>query len=329
MKDRLSGLLRGLGILFIIMYLVIFYGEWVRAQGFDLSPRAMTYVYELFPEATPPLKAELKSHITVPSGGFEIFNYVVRDKKGEEVGIVSRIKSIYLSGPASRVDFLVRYKNGKIAGIKSLVPPDAEEGLSFLPIYTFFEGRDPASIAPALVVIAQGLSAGVKLSKAPSSVPRPPKGKMLDLTNKILTPGAILPDFQAYTISGEIFKTRKYANRKIIFLFTDPSCSECLKMIKSLKKGLNLFDPMKTVTVVYVVEASKGESADYASMLNLSGIIIPDRYGQLTKLFQIPFKPYALFFANGKLKYNAVWEGEAKFLGILYTFVKGNPYAGR
>ena len=315
---------KGLILVLCAFLLILFNINIGKAGLWDLPSKYLDRVYELFPEAKPPLEVKYISHITIPSRGFEIFNYEVVSN-GEKVGVVTRIRSLYKEGPSKWIDILVRYKNGKVYKIANLHTPGPNQPYSFDPIYMFYEGKDPTSLQIPMLIISSGLGAGVRLSKMKPSVPRPPKGHVLDLRNKILTPGAKLPNLKVTDIYGRVFDTEKYMNKKLVFIFTDIQCSLCSQMIKATKEFLKKFAPGEDVTIVYIVGAKPKEAVNYAKMLGLNdGFVIADTYDQLHKLFKIPFKPYALMFDSGVLKYNAIWQGKEKYMGILYVFLKGN-----
>jgi len=305
----------------LILVLFVLAGS-VVAQPLQVSSQLLETAIHLYPEASGPYKLTYSSDIRMHSQGFEVINYALT-AQGAEVGKVVRVRSIATQGSAAGIDVLVRYDDaGKIARI---LPVPLDEGKEADPalvsLLHYYQGRDPRALQP-MVQILSGALAGGSLHSDLQAPAAPPEDYVLDLEHKIMTPGDKLPSFSAKDLAGKGFETKKESG-KVALVFSSPECIRCDDMLLAMEKGLDLSGKRKKVKVGYVIAADNADSKAYAERLDLNGQVLADPVDHLGKMFKIPFKPYALLFEDGELKYLVTWEEESKLLGTLYLFVEG------
>ena len=307
-------------VLFILSFTIS-----AMAQPVGVSPQLLEKAIGLFPEARGPYELRFKSDIRMHHLGFQIINYTFL-AGGKEAGGVTRITSVIQEGVGSNVDVLARYDDqGKIMGIINLKPwKEGQKEMGIEPLVAFLIGKDPSRYVDAIMILAAGLASGAKMADV-QAPPPPPKDFVLDLRQKILEPGARLPALKAKDLTGKDFDTSLFKDRPLVMVFTSPNCVRCDDMIHALATGLPLLDKKRMVTPVYLITSEEAEARNYVKRLGIKETAIAEPMDQVSRLFQVPFKPYILMFDKGQLKYNVLWENEERLLGYLYLLIEGKP----
>lgn len=295
----------------------------IMAQPVKVTPELKEAAIGLFPDTGGPYELRFKSDIRMHRMGFQIINYTLL-AGGSEAGVVTRVTSILKEGPAGSIDLLARYDDaGRLVGLRSLTSRDEKAGEAGVEgMFMMLLGKDPRKYKDAVNIVMNGLAAGVSLMdvREPEA---PPEGFVLDLRQKILTPGAKLPSIKATDISGKELDTAKLQKSPLIMVFISPTCIRCDDMVSALERGLDLSGKRNTVTVAYIVSSEQTDAEAYAKRLGIGDLTIAEPTDNVSKLFQVPFKPYALMFDKGALRFNVPWEGEEKFMGLLYLLIEG------
>lgn len=275
-----------------------------------------------------PYELRFKSDIRMHNLGYQIFNYTFRSGDNE-VGNVTRITSIIKSSP---LDILVRYDDkGRIRSARSLLqikqgktPSMAEKEPRIVErILPMLIGADMAKSAQSVNILVTALAQGAKIINMEAPPPLP-KGVEIDLRQKILIPGAVMPKIKAKYMDGKVFDTSKIKG-KLLLIFTAASCSRCDDMINTTKQALGVWDKKNKIKVAYVIGSQPESAGIYANRLGIKDKSIVEPTDNLSKLLQVPFKPYALMFDKKKLKYNMFWETRELYAGTLFLFVHGRP----
>jgi len=310
---------------FYSVLLILSFAVSAMAQPVGVAPQLLEKAIGLFPEAKGPYEMRFKSDIRMHHLGFQITNYSFM-AGGKEAGGVTRVTSIIHEGVASNVDVLARYDDqGKIIGIVNLKPwKEGQQEIGIEPFLAFLIGKDPTKYIDAIMILTAGLASGVKMADV-QAPPPPPKDFVLDLRQKIFEPGATLPVLKAKDLTGKDFDTSAFKNRPLIMVFTSPNCIRCDDMINALAKGLPLLDKKRMVTTVYLITSEEADARNYVKRLAIKETAIAEPMDHVSRLFQVPFKPYILMFDKGQLKYNVLWESEERLFGYLYLLIEGKP----
>lgn len=323
---------------FFTFFMIAFVPLWISSAAMavplKITPEMENKAIQLFsPDeiGKGPYDMKYKADIRMHNLGYRIINYTVLSD-GQEVGVITRIESIIKQGVEGSIDLLVRYDDsGKVKRVVSLKKPEkGQEDNAVTRILHSFVGLDMEKQARAVNIMVTALAQGSKMSDV-SNPPPPPKNFVLDLRQKMLTPGAKLPTIKAKYLDGKGFDTSAIKG-KLIMVFTAASCVRCDAMINTVKKGIGILNKSgakKNLQVAYIIGSQEDAARSYAERLEITKHAIAEPTNNFSKLLQVPFKPYALMFDKSKLVFPALWEREDRFLGILYMFLNdGKPPKG-
>ena len=315
---------------FSVVLLPLLFVSSAMAQSVAVTPQLLEKAIGLFPEQKGPYELRIKDDVRVHELRFQLINYTLM-AGGNEAGIVTRIITA-AHGESEGFDVLARFdEKGRtkgMANLKQAAPGKAEAGGADIGVGTeallsYFNGKDIREDKDTLIKLFNGLALGYNMKDAKPSL-KPPKDKVWDLTGKVLEQGARLPLLKTKDLNGKAFNTEKIKG-KFLMVFTSPTCRQCDGMITSLGRALDLFDGSKKITAAYAVAAEVPAAQSYVKRFGIKGIAIAEPDDHVSNAFMAPFKPYALMFENGKLKYNLLWKEEKQLFGILFVFINGRP----
>lgn len=305
------------------------------AQQLEPPANAVDMAIAMFPEGQPPFKLTYSVDFNMHSMGYKVVNYILSGN-GKELGTVSRVMALNPEGPAGMVDVLVRHdKDGRILHLASLKPwKVGDKELDPTPLFKLLVGRKMEDLRDPLNVLLNGLAAGATIGDQ-KPLAQPPAGYKLDLTQKILTPGAKLPNMKLMSLAGQVVGTDKLAGPLVLFFagVNSPETDAMVKVMETARTGMPQNPKVKDVAakmiVRYVVPGETAKVQAYAKTAALDpSLVLVDTNQQLAKLFQVPFKPYCMMYeANGTLKYITPWRGEEELLGMIYLLC-GGPAEG-
>ena len=334
-EQRSNRKIKKSGISFILNFTLLFFSFFLfvssaMAQSVAVTPQLLEKAIGLFPEQKGPYELRTRDDVRVHELAFQLVNYTFM-AGGNEAGTVTRIITA-AGGEAGGFDVLARFdEKGRakgMANLKQAAPGKAEAvgantGAGTEALLSYFNGKDVREDKDTLIKLFNGLALGYNMKDAKPSQ-KPPKDKVWDLRGKVLEQGAKLPALKTKDLAGKEFNTEKIKG-KLLMVFTSPTCRQCDGMITSLGRALDLFDGKKTLTTAYAVAAEGPAAQNYVKRLGIKGTAIAEPDDHVSNAFMAPFKPYALMFENGKLKYNLLWKEEKQLFGILFVFINGRP----
>jgi peroxiredoxin len=272
-----------------------------------------------------PFDLQFKVDMRMPKAGITILNYTLMSGESE-IGPVTRVKSLALADSVKNLELLIRYaEDGSVVRAIPIVPTEAEDESDLESLLKFYIAKHPERVHDIVQFVNEGLTIGAKMRdiKAPL---RPPDGYVLDITQKVMKPGDKLPAIKTKTATGESFDTQKLGGKPLAMVFSAATCGRCPEMLSNMNEAVERLKIRDQLVLAYVVHGDANESKQHVEQSRVDGTIIPDPEGQLTKLLNVPFKPYAMMFTgDGSLKYNVHWTDVNKLGGVLDILVHGKP----
>ena len=106
-------------------------------------------------------------------------------------------------------------------------------------------------------------------------------------------------------------------------MFSSVQCITCEDMIDAIQEGLAMTNGGNKIDVAYVVSNTAEKTRIFTEEQGIKdGLVIAEPEDNLSKMFQIPFKPYALMYGKeGALEQIPIWRSRRLFLIQLATFV--------